>query len=176
MATIYNQIIEKTINEETGEITEKREMQAMRFGEEPLYIKLYLKDIMFLSDVPAGLSNVTYALLKRATYAGEEFGMTVILNSFLKKRIMKEVGYERMQSLDNSIRKLVKGKILYRIDMGTFQFNPYLFGKGNWADVAKIRLNVDYSEIEGKTFGAVIKYKNGNEKENEYEEVEAPEY
>lgn len=160
MATIFNQIIEKTINEETGEIVEKRETQAMRFGEEPLYIKLYLKDIMYLSDVPAGLSNVTYALLKRATYASEEEGMVISLTSYTKKRIMKEVGYERMQSLDNSIRKLVKGKILYRIDLGTFQFNPYLFGKGNWADVARIRLKIDYSDIEGKTFGTIIKYKN----------------
>lgn len=171
MATIYNQIIEKTINEETGEITEKRETQAMRFTEEPLYIKLYLQDIMYLSDMPAGLSSVTYALLKRATYAGAEFGMTVALNPFLKKRIIKEIGYEKIQSLDNAIRKLVKGHILYRIDTGTYQFNAHLFGKGNWADVAKIRVNIDYSDIQGKTFGAVIKYK-----KDVYEEVEPPEY
>ena len=175
MATIFNQIIEKTINEETGEITEKRETQAMRFGEEPPYVKLYLKDVMYLSDLPTNYSNVVYQLARRATYASEENGMVVSLTPYTKKQITKTINI-KITTLDNILTKLVKGKVLYRLGLGTYLLNPYLFGKGNWSDVSSIRLKIDYSEIEGKTFGAVIRYKNGNEKENVYEEAEPPEY
>lgn len=175
MATIFNQIVEKLINEETGEITEKRETQAMRFSEEPPYVKLYLKDIMYLSDLPTNYSNVVYQLARRATYASEEQGMVVSLTPYTKKQITKTINI-KITTLDNILTKLVKGKILYRLGLGTYLLNPYLLGKGNWADVSSIRLKIDYSDIEGKTFGAVIKYKNGNEKENIYEEAEPPEY
>ena len=92
-----------------------------------------------------------------------------------KKQITKTINI-KITTLDNILTKLVKGKILYRLGLGTYLLNPYLLGKGNWADVSSIRLKIDYSDIEGKTFGAVIKYKNGNEKENIYEEAEPPEY
>lgn len=176
MATIFNQIVEKTINEETGEIVEKRETQAMRFGEEPTYVKLYLKDLMYLNDVPAGLSALMYELLHHITYAGDGEGMIIGFNPYIKKIIQKKLGYKTKQALNNGIHKLTKGHLLYRIGESTYQLNPHLFGKGNWADVARIRLKIDYSDIEGKTFGTVIKYKNADEKKSEYEEAEPPEY
>ena len=35
---------------------------------------------------------------------------------------------------------------------GIYQFNPYLFGRGNWSDIAKLRLSVKYDEDKGRTF------------------------
>lgn len=54
------------------------------FYAEPSYIKLYLQDILYLSDIPNKHTQVLYELLKRSTYAGDKDGMQVIVNSYVK--------------------------------------------------------------------------------------------
>ena len=53
---------------------------------------------------------------------------------------------------------LVKGKVLFRVDKGVYRFNPYLFGKGDWQDIAKLRLEVNY-DLKGKSFRTICEYK-----------------
>lgn len=60
--------------------------------------------------------------------------------------------------VSNAITELVKGKILYRVGTGAYNFNPYLFGKGDWQDVSRLRLEVNYDDIKGKTFKTVCEY------------------
>ena len=97
-------------------------------------------------------------MLKRVAYAGEEDGLCVTLVPRIKKTICQELGWKTVASLDNALLKLINGKILYRVDRGIFRFNPYLFGKGDWQDVARLRLEISYSEIEGRTFKTNVDY------------------
>lgn len=161
-----NQSVETSVINDKGEIVSKRANKTLSWGDEPSYIKFYLQDILFLSDIPNKHEKVLYELLKRASYAGEQNGMEVIVNSSLKRRIASELNMKNIGSISNAITDLVKGKILYRIDVGIYQFNPYLFGKGDWQDVSRLRLEIDYNDIHGKTFKAVCNYKD-NEQETQ---------
>jgi len=164
MANI-RQSIETEVFDQHGNMVSKRANRILSWGDEPPFIKLYLQDILYLTDIPSKHEKVLYELLKRTTYAGDKNGMEVIVNSALKRRIAKELYLKNIGSISNAITDLVKGKILYRKDVGIYQFNPYLFGKGDWQDIARLRLEINYSEIKGRTFKAVCEYQTGEIKE-----------
>ena len=152
------QSIETSILNEKGEIVSKRANKTLSWGTEPSFIKLYLEDVLYLSDIPNKHTQVLYELLKRSTYAGDKNGMQVIVNSYVKNCIKDNLGLKNVGSISNAITDLVKGKILYRVGTGAYNFNPYLFGKGDWQDIARLRLEINYDDIKGKTFRAVCEY------------------
>jgi len=154
-----NQSVETMVMNDKGEMVSKRANTVMSWGDEPSYIKLYLQDIMYLSDMPKKYVAVTEALLKRIAYAGDEDGLCVSLLPRTKKAICDELGWKTVASLDNALQKLLAGKILYRVDRGMYRFNPYLFGKGDWQDISKLRLDINYDEIRGRTFKTNVEYK-----------------
>ena len=153
------QSVETSVLNEYGEMVSKRANQTFAWGSEPSYIKLYLQDVLYLSDMPKKHTKILYELLKRATYAGDENGMQVCLSAGLKRMMMKTLGYKSIQPIDNALCDLTKGKVLYRIETGVYQFNPWLFGKGDWQDIDRLRLEINYDDIKGKTFRAVCGYR-----------------
>lgn len=152
-----NQSIEETLVNSDGVILSKRTNKTLAWGDEPPYIKLYLNDLMFVSDMPKHYTNLVFSLLKRVSYAGDEDGMCVTLVPRTKKAICQELGWAKTSSLDNALQRLLKGKILFRVDRGIYRLNPYLFGKGDWQDIARIRMEVFY-DINGKTFKTICDY------------------
>lgn len=166
MPKIRQSIETSVIDNHTGELVSKRANKVLSWGDEPSYIKLYLQDVLYLSDMPKHHEKILYELLKRSTYAGEKDGMQVSLSAGTKRLICKELGIKNIHSIDNALSDLVKGKILYRIETGVYNFNPYLFGKGDWQDIARLRLEINYEEIKGKTFKTNVEYKNNNDIEN----------
>lgn len=152
------QSVETSVINDLGEIVSKRANKTLSWGEEPQYIKLYLQDVLYLADIPKKHSKILCELLKRSTYAGEKNGMQVCLSAGLKRMMMKDLGYKSIQPIDNALCDLTKGKVLYRIETGVYQFNPYLFGKGDWQDISRLRLEIDYDDIKGKTFKTVCEY------------------
>lgn len=153
------QSVETSVINEQGELVSKRANRTLSWGSEPAFIKLYLQDVLYLSDMPKHHEKILYELLKRSTYAGEKDGMQVCLSAGIKRIISKELGLKNNRSINNALSNLVKGKILYRVETGVYNFNPYLFGKGDWQDIARLRLEVNYDDIKGKTFKTVCKYK-----------------
>lgn len=140
-----NQSVETMVMNDKGEMVSKRANTVMSWGDEPSYIKLYLQDIMYLSDMPKKYVAVTEALLKRIAYAGDEDGLCVSLLPRTKKAICDELGWKTVASLDNALQKLLAGKILYRVDRGMYRFNPYLFGKVTG------RISADFASISTMT-------------------------
>lgn len=163
-----NQSIETSVMDKNGNIESKRANRTLSWGDEPSYIKLYLQDVMYLRDMPKQYAALAACLLRRVSYAGDADGMCVTLVPRIKRAICKEMGWKRTSTLDNSLHKLIEGKIIYRLDRGIYKFNPYLFGKGDWQDIARLRLEIDYSDIKGRTFKTNIEYqnKNDNDKQN----------
>lgn len=151
MATITN-TIEKTVIDEEGKVKHYEESKTINWGAEPNYIKVYLDTILYLSDLPKGLNSILYAFLKRMSY-----GNQLVINAAVKRQITGEIKLSK-SSIDCAITKFVKGGILKRIDTGLYLVNPHLFGKGEWKDIAKIRLEVAFSD-EGKTVMAEIQRK-----------------
>lgn len=150
----------KTVIDENGVIKRKEEDRTIDWGTEPNYIKVYLDTILYLKDLPKGLNGILTAFLKRMSY-----GNQLVLNAALKRQIAKEVGLS-MSSVNNAITKFVKGDILIREDTGLYKIQPHLFGKGDWTDIAKIRLEVVFDK-NGKSVMSEIQRKEDIEKKKE---------
>jgi hypothetical protein len=133
---------------EDGVLTHSR--TGLTLPKEPPFIKLYLKDLAHIRNLPIWVSGVLYELLKKMDYSNE-----IVLNSSVKKRIadLLKIG---VRSIDNALVKLVSKKVFFRLEPGVYQANPYIFGRGSWADVEKIRLTVTYSADGEKHIEAEI--------------------
>lgn len=167
-----NQSVETDVMDEDGVIRSKRINRVLSWGDEPQFIKLYLQDILYLSDLPKHHEKILFELLKRANYAGKKYGMEITLNAAIKRRIAEELGIQNIRSINNALSDLVKGEVLYRTDTGVYTLNPYLFGRGNWQDISRLRLEVNYDNIKGKTFNAVCEYKDNQSKTKQDSQTE----
>lgn len=161
MAKVTN-TISRTVVDEDGQITYQEEEKVINWGTEPNYIKVYLDTILYLKDLPKGLNSILYAFLKRMSY-----GNQLVINAALKRQIAKELELS-LSSINNAISKFVKGELLIREDTGLYKVNPHLFGKGDWKDIAKIRLEVTF-DTQGKTIMSEIERKETNEKKHKIE-------
>ena len=152
MSIVYEKSTSTTIADlETGLVKKQESSVEQRFKQdEPAYIKIYLQDILYLSQIPPKHSEILYELLKRSTYADMANdmsgvpGLTTTVNKSVKTLIAKKLNRKSIGSIDNALTDLVKGKILIRVMPGIYMFNPYLFGKGHWKDIKNLRLQVDY--------------------------------
>lgn len=130
---------EKT-NLQTGEITEKTTYNSFKVEEEPPFIKLYLRDICKLNDIPQKGNLILMELLKYTSYNNE-----IMLPAGIRKRIEEELNLAQ-GVLNNHLSSLVKKEILKRVSTGVFQLNPHLFGKGKWQDIKELRVTWGYSQ------------------------------
>ena len=135
---------------------ERVEIRRKKVGIEPPFVKLYLKDIMYLSDLSGRYVPLLVSLLKRANFANDKRPMCVALVPDIKADIMKECGWSSVGTLNNAINDLVNGGLVKRVGRGLIQLNPHLFGVGKWEDIAKIRLTVEYDTLKNRTFQAVL--------------------
>ena len=149
MKTVFETVIERVdsqIDPTTGEVLASNSVATKTtqvvHKAEPSYIKVYIKDMLYMQDMPKALSDITLALARKASFADE--GLRVALTPYIKDEICKECGYKNMRSLNNDLSKLVKGRILKRLGVGTYQLNPHLFGKGEWKDIESIQATWNY--------------------------------
>ena len=75
------QSVETEVWDEQGNMVSKRANKTLSWGSEPPFVKLYLQDVLYLSDVPKSHESIIFELIKRATYAGDKYGMTVTLSA-----------------------------------------------------------------------------------------------
>lgn len=113
---------------------------------EPDFIKLYIKDICKLNDIPTAGNNILNELLKYMNYDNQ-----VLLPTGVKQLITKELNLGK-STLDNTLNNLVKKDIIKRIGIGIYKLNPYIFGRGKWQDIKEIRATWVY----GKSGRALI--------------------
>ncbi len=109
-----------------------------RLPKEPHFVKLYLKDLAHLRELPGWVCNILYELLKKMDYTNE-----IVLNSTIKNRMAVELNIHP-KTIDNALVKFVDKKILTRVGKGVFLANPFIFGRGTWAEVEEIRMTVSY--------------------------------
>jgi hypothetical protein len=115
-----------------------RGRKTSQLPKEPHFVKLYLKDLAHMRELPGWVSGILYELLKKMDYTNE-----IVLNSTVKNRIAEELGINP-KTIDNALVKFVDKKILFRQGKGVYQANPYIFGRGSWHDVEEIRMSVSY--------------------------------
>ena len=159
MAVIKQQITNEEIDTNTGEIIKRKENLVKSYCNEPPYIKLYLHDILYLSDLPKTHDKILLSLLKKSTWANSEYGMIVTLSAGMKRIMANELDFKNVRTINNALSDFVKADILKRLETGVYQLNPYLFGRGDWQDIENLRMMVNYT-LEGRTFKSMIEYKN----------------
>ena len=136
---IYEETTTHT-DHETGEQRTTSKRKKFEVIKEPNYIKLYLRDLCKLNDIPKSGNDTLNELLLLADYQNE-----IVLNSAVKGRICFTLGIKK-PSLDNNISRLTKEGIIKRIDRGIYILNPNLFGRGDYQDIKKLRIEWEYSD------------------------------
>ena len=107
---------------------------------EPEHVKIYAPAIAPINSLTSSQRRVLYSFLLHASLAKD--GMRIVVTAGVKRMMCKKLGIKSPQTIANAISKMVKAGILRRIETGVYMLNPYLFGKGNWQDIEKLRLGV----------------------------------
>jgi hypothetical protein len=134
MSNVSKLVVNSMINKETGELIEETKCLTYKPESEPPYIKLYFQDIIVLNDLPAKSSTLLYEFARLLDYDGR-----VCLNSYFKKIISDKLGYKNDKIISNYITLFLKHNILKRIARSVYCLNPYIFGKGSWGHISKLR-------------------------------------
>ena len=69
--TVIMSIESTAVNSDTGEVLSEVRYTKRKVSKEPNFIKLYLDDVMLLSDIPRSKSDVLYLLLRKMNYDNE---------------------------------------------------------------------------------------------------------
>jgi len=137
-----------------GEVVTRSMTNTFKIPQEEDYVKLYLKHVHYLCNLPNGLDAVIYELLSKMNYEND-----IVLNAGIKKKIAKNIGKE-LNTVNQYISKLVHYGVLIRIDTGVYKLNPMFYGKGSWKNILELResleMNIQYSDS-----GVVITHKYG---------------
>jgi len=149
----------------TGEVTRAIHQKRVKYKQEEPFLKLYLKHIMIYNELPTKHADILLALGEHMTYADDSPPQTVYLNGALKEKIADTCGIS-VRTLNNSLTELVKAKMLFRPlrdgvpIRGTFTINPFIIGKGEWKDVVKLRIAIEF-DADGKKLDIEYKKKVG---------------
>lgn len=162
--TFYNKLVKDDIG-----VIHSTEEASQKVPKEPNFIKLYLQDISVLKGLQSGYKDILYMLLCLMKYDNYIFSVS----KYDKEQIIKNLGLNSVQQVDNAIQKLKKAGIILavvdkdgKVQRGTFEFNPYLFGKGNWVknydtrDVHKLTVLYRNNQKEVVNVDALIEYIN----------------
>ena len=132
---------ERKIDYETGEIKEEKTAKTIKIPKEDNYIKLYIKTIGLLHNLPNSADKILFELLKYVNYDNE-----IIINKSVKQNIARRLGLS-LSRINMYITDLHKQKFLIRKNRGVYILNPYIFGKGNWGDIYNLRKELELDII-----------------------------
>jgi len=128
---ITRETVSRTINHDTGEVVDTALSQSFYADREPNYVKLYVDDILKLSNLPRSSNSLIYELLKRVAYNNE-----VIIIKAIRQEICRNLSIGD-STFRKGIDEFISKGILYKKEKQIFVFNPFLFGKGAWQDIKK---------------------------------------
>lgn len=167
MKRITQETVNRAIDYVTGEIKQESSSITYSLASEPDFVKLYLQDLLYLVGLPKYHLYTLFWLMCNSNYANAKYGQCVVLTSSLKEEIASEIGIKRVSSINSILTRLSKKRIIEHVGRSIYRLNPYLFGRGKWADirglqdVSSIDMRVRYSR-EGKEISAIIET-NGRE-------------
>ena len=144
-----------------GNCISEYQNKVVKYSDEPNYVKVYLDTVLYLSDLPKGYNSILMSFLKHMTYASQNNhygGQVIYTNKQMKEDIalQNNVSFPRVSQ---ALSDFCKGKLFERIGTATYRVNPYLFGKGEWADIAKIRMEITFDAEGKRVMSEIEKYK-----------------
>jgi len=144
MAQEYKNIItgEKrtVINHKTGEIDEEIITQTFKVPKTEDFIMLFTKN---LSKHTEKLTGREQELLNKLLEKYVTTGNIVMLDTPVRKKLANEIGIT-INHIKNLVKELKKKKYILVDNDGLYYLNPYLFGKGKWTEILKLRQQFTY--------------------------------
>lgn len=131
---VYIDVKEK-INHETGEVIQSETTKRIKVPGEPNYVRLYFEGLMMLTEVTRNEMKTLCAILECTNFQN-----TIELTATKRKNIVHELSTTE-GNFNKNLSNLVKSGLLKRNGIGEYLLNPFVFGKGQWKDIHKLREN-----------------------------------
>jgi len=132
----------QTINSDTGEVLSST-ATSVSYSKEPDFIKLYLDDLIKISNLPAGANKTIYALLPKMNYDNE-----IVLSKSMKDELCQKLSI-KINSFEHNLGDLVANGILMKKSNNHYLMNPNYYARGTWSDISRLRMTVTYTK-DGK--------------------------
>lgn len=145
---IDKQVYTEAIITQEGEVVSSKTVYKTQT--EPDFVKLYIDCVFTVKGVKKGFNPIFLAFLEYMSYSdiNRKYGGQIIyVNKAMKTAIATKVGLS-IVSVNNAITDFVKKGIFKRVDVGTYQVNPNIVGKGEWKDIKNIRATFDFANKE----------------------------
>lgn len=144
---------------EVGEIIETEKEQIINFQKTDDFIMTFTKDLGYLKNLSKGEIVLFFGLLQIVNNNNE-----IILNAGIKKRLSENFDI-KLESINVLLSQLVKKNMILKTDeMGVYLLNVFLFGKGKWTDIKKMRMMIEWDfKSKKKTVSIEKEYLNENE-------------
>lgn len=144
MSGIVRQTKTTKINE-VGEIIETEKEQIINFQKTDDFVMTFTKDLGYLKNLSKGEIVLFFGLLQIVNNNNE-----IILNAGIKKRMSENFDI-KLESINVLLSQLVKKNMILKTDeMGIYLLNVFLFGKGKWTDIKKMRMLIEWDFKEKK--------------------------
>ena len=144
MSGIVRQTKTTKINE-VGEIIETEKAQIINFQKTDDFVMTFTKDLGYLKNLSKGEIVLFFGLLQIVNNNNE-----IILNAGIKKRMSENFDI-KIESINVLLSQLVKKNMILKTDeMGVYLLNVFLFGKGKWTDIKKMRMMIEWDFKEKK--------------------------
>lgn len=161
-----NQISERVETDQNGEVKRSQQDTSFYIDAEPPYVKMYLDTVLYLKDLPTAHNPILHCILMRIPWANQN--QDIAINAHIKRQIAEEVGCSQSK-VNNAISDFVKGEVIYRVGVGTYQVNPHFFGRGQWTDIERLRLTVTF-DGKGKSIKSEIQRKSNPKNKKDKDE------
>ncbi len=145
MSGIVRQTKTTKKNEITGEVIETEKEQIINFQKTDDFIMTFTKDLGYLKNLSKGEIVLFFGLLQIVNNNNE-----IILNAGIKKRMSENFDI-KIESINVLLSQLVKKQMILKTnEMGVYLLNVFLFGKGKWTDIKKMRMLIEWDFKEKK--------------------------
>ena len=126
-----------TVNE-NGEVIETVTNSFSKIPQTPDFVMAFTKDLGYLQHLSGGGAKLLFGLMAVVDRNNE-----ITLNKARKERVAQSTGL-KLGSIDSLLNQLIKKEIILRVERGIYCLNPFLFGKGKWKNVQKMRMTIEY--------------------------------
>ena len=124
---------------ESGQIIETETEQTLNFGKTDDFVMTFTKDLGYMKNLSKGEIVVFFGLLQIVNNNNE-----IVLNTGIKERLSKNFEI-KLESINQIIYTLSKKQMIQKTeDRGIYLLNTFLFGKGKWNDIKKMRMYIEW--------------------------------
>lgn len=163
-------IVNEVVDHSTGEISSVSTQKTYCVNSEPEFVKLYVNDLALLSNLNKLETSTFMYLIAQMNYKNIVYVAGELKESAIEYLCIEPRTFERtIKSLKEKevllplSKKQKDGSI--KIKRSYYYVNPMLIAKGNWIDISKLRLSIEY-ENEKRTVYSETFMKNGEVKES----------